>query len=506
MEIAIDHNKPDNHFGYFARIAALLPYVKYFLLPALTAVFPTLFYYANNVHKLTLSHLFRTALTYLLISAVVYFIFIVIYHKESLKAANAAFIFILFFNLYGTLAGYLIRLDWFPVRFYTLFPLILIFTFYLIWLLNKLNSQITTLLWNATVIIFIALGVINLVTIVPAELVKQEGTNQSSSEIEQVNLAPYKSTPDIYYILLDEFSGFGPMREYWHNPKVEEFASFLSSKGFEIFEESHGSSIDSMHQMATRLNYQNFPFVVNQGSIDQWFNSVSDNKVMVYLKQNGYTTVTFNELLYPYPAAKPITADVAYNYKNISTTNFGLYFDDFWILVADKTMLKELSRYYKRFGSDQHTNYIFFTARNIGNLEDVPSPKFVYAHLMLPHSPFVFDENGNLNPPSAYMDYAYYLGSYNFSIFLLEKMVKDIVDGADPSNPPVIILQSDHGLRNFAEYQHHLIDFPEEYKTSILYARLMPGYESTHSAQEIDPINTFPIVFNYLFNANIPLQ
>ncbi len=483
------------------------PYLKFFLLPALTAIFPTLFYYANNVYKLLLRHLFRTTLTYLLIAIVVYILLLVIWRKGPLRAAMATFIFLIFVNIYGVLEKLFIQLDWFPVRAYTTLPLILVFVFYSIWLFNKLNTQSAAKLWDAAVIVSIALVAINLVKIVPAELAKRGNAGPIHSGASQTNLAANQGTPDIYYILLDEFAGFKPMREYWHNPKVDEFSAFLTSKGFEIIEESHGSSIDSVHQMASRLNYQNYPFSVDQSVINQWFSAIADNKVMAYLKKTGYTTITFNELLYPFPAVKPITADIAYNYADIPATDLGLYFDDFWIMVADNTMLKELSKYYKRLGSDQHTNFVFFTTKKIGDLGDVHSPKFVYAHLMLPHAPFLFDENGNLNPPSAYIDYGYYLGNYNFSMLLVEKMVNGILEDADPANPPVIILQSDHGLRNFADnYKGQLPNYPEEYKTSILYARLMPGYRSSGSAQEIDPINTFPIVFNYLFDAGIPLK
>jgi len=511
MEIARENQKPINHFSQSSKFAALSPYIKYFFLPALAAVFPTLFFYANNVHELLLTHLARTALTYLLLSVVVYLLFLAMYRRGPLKAANATLIFLVFFNLYGTLEGLLIRLDWFPARFYTTLPLILLLVFYSIWLLNKLNDPMAKNLWNVAGVFFVGLVIINLVTIVPAELTKQKTSVQQLSETSQVNLAANKTKPDIYYILLDEFSGFEPMREYWHNGKVDEFAHFLTSRGFEIFEDIHGSSKFTIHQMATRLNYQNYQVNENPDSdmLKIWFDAMADNQVMSYLNQIGYTTITFNNLSFPNPPAKPINSDITYNYNDIPTTNLSLYFDDFWILVAEKTMLKELAFVYKKLGSDPQSNFIFFTINRVSDLGNIPSPKFVYAHLLFPHSPFLFDENGIQNPPSAYLDYRYYLGNYNFSMKIVQQMVDKILDKADPANPPVIILQSDHGVRNYDEsdgFKGQLADYPEEYKTSILYARLIPGYESTHSAQESDPINTFPILFNFLFGADIPLQ
>jgi hypothetical protein len=87
-------------------------------------------------------------------------------------------------------------------------------------------------------------------------------------------------------------------------------------------------------------------------------------------------------------------------------------------------------------------------------------------------------------------------------------MITKIFAVADPQHPPVIILQSDHGARNHLtdnEGSAILPNYPEEYKTLIMYALFLPGYDYSGLPQDIDPINTFPIVFNHLFDANIAL-
>jgi hypothetical protein len=96
-----------------------------------------------------------------------------------------------------------------------------------------------------------------------------------------------------------------------------------------------------------------------------------------------------------------------------------------------------------------------------------------------------------------------------YAIRVAESMVDNILSQADPERPPVIILQSDHGARNKKTGSPDSVileNYPEEYKTSILFALYMPGYDTSSLPQDVDPINTFPIVFNYLFNANIPLK
>jgi hypothetical protein len=172
-------------------------------------------------------------------------------------------------------------------------------------------------------------------------------------------------------------------------------------------------------------------------------------------------------------------------------------------------MLNIFSEFYKRTGSNQHSNMIFYTVKKIGDLQEIPSQKFVYVHLIFPHLPYMFDQNGNLNPPDAYYNYDYYLGNYQFAIKLAMELVENILSNYSSTEKPVIVLQSDHGFRNLEDKNTDtspLPNYPREFGLNILYARLLPGYQPSYSTQEQNPINTFPIIFNTLFDAKIELK
>lgn len=507
MEIANLPNNQSKQLTSKPSISAITPYFKYFLLPVLAASYPTLFFYGNNVHELLLINLGRTLIIYITIALLVYLAFLVKYRSAPVRAANSAFMFMVFFNLYGLIENLLIKLDWFPVYSFISLPLTLLLAGYSIWLINKLKVHIAILVWDYFMLVMGGLIIYNLAIILPVEVSKLQKPKTILSGNAQSTVTDLQVNPDIYYIIFDEFSGLKPMREYWKNPQVDDFSEFLSESGFVIFEDPHGNSTNTIYELASRLNYQSYPNADGADAQNYLFDARADNRAMEYLKQKGYTTVTFDGIHSAYPSAAQIKADVTYNYEDMPVTNFGVLFDDFGVLIADNTLLKVLAPYYKRLGTNQHSNFVYFTANNIGELDELSSPTFVFVHLLLPHAPFMFDATGNINHPDAYTDYNYYLGNYNFSLYLGEKMVRNILSSADPSNPPVIILQSDHGLRNFNQgYSGQLENFSEEYKTSILYALLLPGYEPSYSTQEMDPINTFPIVFNHLFDANIPLQ
>lgn len=156
----------------------------------------------------------------------------------------------------------------------------------------------------------------------------------------------------------------------------------------------------------------------------------------------------------------------------------------------------------------EHKRFISTIANRIAGLNEVSSPKFVYVHLVFPHKPFMFDENGKVIPKRYQANWNYYLDQYNYSMDVAVKIVETILANSDPERPPVIILQSDHGARNIKNKSTTITleNFPEEFKSNIMFALYAPGYDISTLPQDVKPINTFPIVFNFLFQDNIPLK
>ena len=481
-------------------------------MPVLLAVIPTLYHYSNNVEKLTPVSLYRMLIFNALLAVVIYLICLFFTKFQSIRAANAAFIFLIFFNIYGILYRYLLNLDVIRIKHYTLLPLTIMLAIYAIGLMSRLNNSVLVSLWKNLILVVGVLALFNLVNIVPAEL-KRWKSDTTAASIDAGNLvSTNKAAPDIYYILFDEFEGFQGMRDYWHYEGVDEFVRFLIDKGFFVAEASHGSSTDTLHEMATRFNYQEYP--IGEKNLGTYFNDIADNQVMRYLKSRGYTTVVFDERKLGYPSSKTISADYSYEYGSSSIPQskmgtYAFYFDEFGELVIDNTMLYAVSQKYKSSNPliSQHTNMISFTVDHIAD-KNVPSPKFTYVHLLLPHAPFMFDPNGNITDNSHFINWNYYIDNYQFSIKVAETIVDKILAQSDPKNPPVIVLQSDHGARNqqgHGENSVILQNYPEDLKTLIMFALYLPGYDYSVLPQDIKPINTFPIIFNYLFDEDIVL-
>ena len=158
--------------------------------------------------------------------------------------------------------------------------------------------------------------------------------------------------------------------------------------------------------------------------------------------------------------------------------------------------------------------YALFHGRTIANLnllKEVPTkvkgPKFVFAHLIIPHPPYVFSPNGDFVQASLRNDsYIFDLTTpgvdkpgYTNSIRFINSAILKVVDKilADSKTPPVIIIQGDHGASRYNKHEQRL---------SILNVYYFPKQAARDALYpSITPVNTFRILFDAYFGQNLPL-
>src|SRR4030095_12294418 len=134
--------------------------------------------------------------------------------------------------------------------------------------------------------------------------------------------------------------------------------------------------------------------------------------------------------------------------------------------------------------------------------EKTSTPKFIYTHLMLPHSPYYFDSKGHPSPLSKFTgknrwnekDYIEYLQYSNGKIL---ELVDHILSFS--YSPPIIIILSDHGFRREQENVNPLHEFIN------LNAVYFPDKNYQLLYDSITNCNEFRVVFNSYFNQHLPL-
>ncbi len=492
--------------GGWARKA--VPYAFFFLLPFLTAVYPVFFHYGNNSGILSLPELFRQIPLLLAVSLGVYVLWLAAARRRPAEAANATFVFLLFFHTYGIAFDYLRLWDRIRIEHYSLLAGFLLLALYASWWISRIGGGKSVRLWQGLSFVVGALVVFNLVKIIPEEVNKARIRSEQLVNAQAQNAAAPQAYPDIYYLIFDEMEGFEAVRDYWQYTRIEEFEEYLRGNGFYNARASHGESIYTFYEMAKRLNYQDYPLDLNAPTKywGEYLASIGNNRAMQYLKSLGYQTVVFDELPVGF---LPFKADIVYTEAPEDMLSWGSVFDGFGMLVLGNTMVKPFLGLVKENDPTvvAHIRTMYFAMENVTQPE-VRSPKFVYVHLLTPHVPFLFDAYGQSVDPKDRENWDKYLGQYIYTLQIAKTMIDGILSSEEAGAKTVIILQSDHGARNM-KFQSDTVlleNFPESWKTLIVNAMRLPGCDTSALSQDMNPVNTFPIIFNCYFDAKIPLQ
>lgn len=480
------------------------------LLPVGMSIYPVVNSYAINVSILRINNLWGLLLVMSAAALVIFSVTSLFFHKDPFQTATASIPVLILLLNYGSIYNILIKWNVLQIHHFNLLPVLVVFTAYFIWAFSRIRVDLHEKIWLVLISVTGFVIIFNLFTIIPAEYRKQQQVkaNDRRSNLQQ-QVTSKKEYPDIYWLVFDEFAGFDSVRDYFNYPQVDDFVRDLEQIGFTVIEGSHGNSQHTLEEIATRLNYS-----VADPNLDRLslYGLISDNTVMKTLKGFGYTTVVLDEprsFSFGFPGKTLIASDI--NLDEIvgtESTKMSTISGSFSSVVLKRTILAPWTAKYELDDEEitRHQRAIYYVARELGNLS-TDSPKFVYTHLMFPHEPIIFASDGTMLDLEQLQNWDNYLGQYQYALKIILTSVGNILDNADPDNPPIIILQSDHGARNNnVNGEVTLPGYPTEYNTSIMYAIYAPACPDMPLVDGIDPVNTFPLVFNCLFDMDIPLQ
>ena len=123
-------------------------------------------------------------------------------------------------------------------------------------------------------------------------------------------------------------------------------------------------------------------------------------------------------------------------------------------------------------------------------------PKFLLVHFMLPHEPFIFDENGNsvaYENMHNWLDPEFYTGQLRFTSEKIIELVRPILE-KDPG--AVVLIQSDHGARDFGGRQ------TDEEKQACLNALYLSG--QPRDIRGLSTVETLRVAVNAALQLDLP--
>jgi hypothetical protein len=153
-----------------------------------------------------------------------------------------------------------------------------------------------------------------------------------------------------------------------------------------------------------------------------------------------------------------------------------------------------------------------YTFHCLEQIAEDPRSTFVFAHILCPHPPFVFDREGNtpelkpiLHRPPGSRDW-YPKERYTDQVHYLNHLVEATVDQILKKSkcPPIIIIQGDHGAACDGTSDNPSPLMVRE-RMGIMNAYYVPIELRKKLYPSITPVNTFRLLGDYLFHAHFKL-
>jgi len=429
--------------------------------------------------------------------------------KDWHRAALVTSFFLLLFFTYGHvyrlfentgILGVMIGRHW------ILIPVYLILWLAGLWLIFKVlkNLADANLILNVFGITLVVIPLLQIGLFAFEVVAEPYGRPEARAYAQQLKL-PQSQPPDIYYIILDMYTR-GDLLQSDFNYDNAPFTDQLKKMGFYVADCSQSNYPYTRLSLSSSLNLNYLP-----DFLPQIANGKDFAILMPFIKQSltrkllediGYKTVAF-ETGYIFTELDDASRYISQPGSNI----LSLQLQPFTSMMMRMTALKILDDALpdlavgptgSGFPLSEEYHRELFVLDQMSSLPAIPGPKFVFVHITIPHPPFIFAPNGDILKDPGYwskdsqpINDEYFKKGYVSQVQFINNRMLPILQSliSHSPNPPVIIVQGDHGVR-------------DQNRLKNLSAFYLPGSGKEKLYPNITPVNTFRIVFNTYFGTN----
>lgn len=353
----------------------------------------------------------------------------------------------------------------------------------------------------------------------PATAVRSEPPPQSVLVAQRESEAVYPRVPpleedspdrpDIYYIILDAYCRQDVLQNVY-NYDNSEFLDFLRSRGFFVADKSCANYPYTTLSLPSSLNMRYLDAEIDgyNASADHgpsafkapFLPLLSKPLVASILQSKGYRFIYFRSNMWMTQASD--TADMM-----VSCYPQWLQ-DEFAQAIMHATPLR-----IKKASFAQVHLYSF---QKLKEIPEIRGPKFTFAHLVIPHMPFVFDREGHIvedagSSMTKNCSNDVYRQQYLDQLIYLNTRMREVIDAIlkRSRSQPIIIVQSDHGFDSLmgngpTEPPVDWDLFARE-RLPILNAYLVPEKMRAKLYGSITPVNSFRLLLTECFGEKFDL-
>jgi len=302
------------------------------------------------------------------------------------------------------------------------------------------------------------------------------------------------SLPNIYYFIFDTALDVQTASKYF-NTNTQEAEKALASKEFTLY---HNAGFEGLHLTMAAMSCLFNPTSYDNGLKDYMAQYsaegyTAENYIETQMKYYNARAGQFDEL-YNNPEFIHVLKSAGYNTTRITMTRpkqlepydisysysvLDPFFNDIYAIFCAATpidlIFQKLTGHAAiapaTFGDASadnaediyrgYANQPSVFQKSIEKTYNTNSPKFVYAHILLPHYPFIFDSKGNWKITSDSFAITQYKPQYEYTMTYMAQLMADVI-AHDPD--AMIVIQGDHGLtENYLDMEGFSVT-PEEHQ------------------------------------------
>jgi hypothetical protein len=484
--------------------------------PFLFALYPALALFSFNITQVPTGQLLMPLVTSVGLAFLLWSGMNLVF-QEKRKSGLFVFLFLFLFFSYGhfqralTLQGYRFGQ---PQYLLPLWGLLFLLATYLI---RKVRTNLAnhTLILNVVTAFLVLSSLVNIVPYIWQRRAAHDAVLQARPPVEGEawsatgrNSDPVQP-PDIYYLIFDRYANPAVLQETFDYDN-QAFINYLTQKDFFIASESQANYPSTFLSLASSLNMtylDSLQVIKNSKDHTLIYELLQDYRVWRFLKARGYKFIHLGDWFDPTRSNR--FADINYNYSPLGLNGFAI------MLLRTTVLLPAIDTFIGDINTQNRTRTLY-KFEKLSEIPEMEGPKFVFAHMLLPHDPYIFGPDGQFlseENTASKTEIENYLNQLTFTNQKIKVTVEAIL--AKSSTPPVIIIQSDEGPLITSEFLApefmNNTDWsqisPEQLEVhlKILNAYHFPGFDQQNLYGSISPVNSFRLVFNHYLGADFQL-
>jgi hypothetical protein len=470
--------------------------------PFLLVAYFFAFLYANNPGRVQLGILALPFALALGGVAALYFLFFRGTRDARRAALLTSLLVLLFFaygHAYGVLYAWLLSMD------ALLLHLLLTQGVLAVLLVGQVAIRRARDLTSATFAAHVMAGLLLVMVSVPLlskGLRGDAGFDGVSSATTPQSEAAAHDEPDIYLIILDSYARQDILeRHYGFDNRL--MLDSLVSLGFQVVPQSRSNYAWTHLTIPSLLNMRYLDELASgrheHGMAPRRANALAQrNEVVDLLRRFGYYYIHFSST-YGSTRRSPIAdEEVQCRGGVFDEEGYRALVESTWLRVLDFAVANDLARC--------HLSQFEQLERSAAR----PSPKFVFAHFIPPHHPYLFDRDGRVLrratianqmrfQDNLWADRAGYLEQLRFVNKRVLGAIEGILEGSDRT--PVIVVMSDHGPQLPGTDTETLL----KARFANFTAMLLPGATGLAVPGDLTPVNVFRLILGEYLGLDLPL-